>query len=935
MPDIGRLITGLGVAAVCACAQDDATRPGMGVATRLAFTGQPTSTVAGIPLSPAVQVSALDAAGNAASFSGPIVLTLANATLGGTTTVAAANGVATFSDLTITRAGTGYNLVAAAGSLTSATSSAFAVAGGPPRILSFTVQPNSAIVAQSVAPAVEVTVQDAFANPASDAGLTVALALGTNPTAATLGGTTSIPTVGGVARFADLRLDKVGTGYTLTAGAASLAATSSVFSIAPPPHGPAISVGATQSCGLTTAGRAWCWGANFSGQLGRGGIGGRSDVPVAVLDSRPFAGLATGGGHTCALTPGGSAFCWGANVEGQLGDGTEIGRGSPVAVAGGHSFWALTAGSEHTCGLAFSGAAYCWGYNSWGQAGVSSSRWLTLPMPVSGGLSLVAISAGESHTCGIASDGTWCWGYNWYGQLGGGSASEFSSTPVRIPGNEVFAEISAGGFHTCGRTTAGQVYCWGANAGGQLGDGTTGASSGPTRVAGNLTFASVSAGGMFTCGLTNAGVAYCWGSGPLGDGNNSASPMPVAVAGNLTFSAIDAGASHVCATTSSGAAFCWGNNSEGAVGTGSQYGSTVPAPVFGGPFSTLTAGNWHSCGLTSGGAAYCWGYNLDGELGNGVITVSSSARPLPVDGGLTFLSLSAGGKHTCGVASGGTAYCWGDNGELQLGTGMVNESYMPVSVYGITFTMVSSGREHTCGVTTASEAYCWGYNVDGQLGNGFFGRTGSGPAIVEGDLTFSSVTAGGDHTCGLTPTGAAYCWGSDNGGQLGTGLYTRSATPVAVTGGHVFAMLMATASYTCGLTMTGAIYCWGDNASGQLGIGSLTSVAVPTMVGGGVQRSVIAVGTQHACGVTTAGAAQCWGTNIYGQLGNNSTTNSLSPVTVFGGLSFSTITAGAQHTCAVSTNGSSYCWGENGHGALGTSNDVPMPVVGGVVFRTS
>ena len=87
----------------------------------------------------------------------------------------------------------------------------------------------------------------------------------------------------------------------------------------------------------------------------------------------PLRTLAAGGAHTCGLTSAGAAYCWGDNIYGQLGDGSTTNSPVLVAVSGGLSFRALAAGGAHTCGLTSAGAAYCWGYNIYGQLGDGST----------------------------------------------------------------------------------------------------------------------------------------------------------------------------------------------------------------------------------------------------------------------------------------------------------------------------------------------------------------------------------------------------------------------------------------------------------------------------------------------------------------------------------------------------------------------------------
>src|SRR5213078_4290574 len=209
-----------------------------GTATQLAFIVQPSNTVAGAAINPAVQVTALDPAGNPVpSFTGTVTVALGanpgGATLGGTTTVAAVNGVASFSPLTLDKTGTGYVLTATATGLTPATSSGFTITPGSATQLVFGTQPSTTVANRHITPAVKVRALDAFGNVATEFTGAVAIALGSNPGGSTLSGTTPVAAVSGVATFF-VSLNKTGTGYTLTASAGGFApVTSTAFDITP------------------------------------------------------------------------------------------------------------------------------------------------------------------------------------------------------------------------------------------------------------------------------------------------------------------------------------------------------------------------------------------------------------------------------------------------------------------------------------------------------------------------------------------------------------------------------------------------------------------------------------------------------------------------------------------------------------------------------
>lgn len=208
-----------------------------GAPAKLAFTVQPSNTVSGAAISPAVQVTIQDAAGNTALVTNPVTIAIGTnpsfGTLSGTATVAAVNGVATFANLTLDKAGTGYTLSASSTGLTSTTSNPFNIAAGAPTKVVYTVQPTNTASGAPIAPAVQVVLQDAAGN-ISPVTNTVAIAIATNPSSGTLAGTTSLAAVNGTVTFSNLSINKAGNGYTLTASSAGLtSATSNAFNITP------------------------------------------------------------------------------------------------------------------------------------------------------------------------------------------------------------------------------------------------------------------------------------------------------------------------------------------------------------------------------------------------------------------------------------------------------------------------------------------------------------------------------------------------------------------------------------------------------------------------------------------------------------------------------------------------------------------------------
>lgn len=353
----------------------------------------------------------------------------------------------------------------------------------------------------------------------------------------------------------------------------------------------AISVGASYTCALHKGG-VRCWGNNVNGMLGNGSnVDSHVPVPVSGLGSGVVS-VVTGDHHACALTTAGGVKCWGRGVEGQLGTGAPpfVNESRvPVDVLGLSSgVTAIAAGADHTCALTSTGAVWCWGDNAVHQLGddglgpPSSGT----PRIVSGlGPGVVSIAAGSAATAVVMSDGRL---KTWGGGFGGGSIVG----PTDVVGlTSGVAAVSIGASHLCVVTTAKRVKCLGRNDDGQLGDGTLlpfgGQSSALNDVVNLTSVLSVSVGWEYSCAVTSAGTANCWGigdSGVLGNNNaNDRSLVPVTIV-KLGFGARSISASnsmdHTCAVTTTGA-MCWGKNTYGQLGDGSTTSSLVPIAVLG------------------------------------------------------------------------------------------------------------------------------------------------------------------------------------------------------------------------------------------------------------------------------------------------------------------------------------------------------------------
>ena len=350
-------------------------------------------------------------------------------------------------------------------------------------------------------------------------------------------------------------------------------------------------------------------------------------------------------------------------------------------------------------------------------------------------------------------------------------------------------------------------------------------------------------------------------------------------------------------------------------------------------YKSVATGGDHTCAVATDGYAYCWGRGLDGELGIGV--KENRSTPSKVVGNINFDQITVGDYHSCGLSVSGEAFCWGWTPFYQRGNPTDTRDSEPVPVTTERrFTSLTAGAHHTCALTLDSLAYCWGYNRYGQVGS-LGTETGFQPRAVEGGIKFKQISAGGFHTCGLSAAGAIYCWGSNEFGQLGTGgTQLVSLTPAAAQSTVLFQAVDAGESHTCAVSVASAAYCWGSNEFGELGNGGafrpgLPAVNIPAAVSDQLPRAVtrISAGAKHTCAGSARGDTWCWGRGTYAQLGNGSTDTHyqpqrvhMQPITqhVDDLLKIDALAAGgATHMCALA-NGGVFCWGTGHAGQLGT-----------------
>lgn len=364
----------------------------------------------------------------------------------------------------------------------------------------------------------------------------------------------------------------------------------------------------------------------------------------------------------------------------------------------------------------------------------------------------------------------------------------------QLPHHEL-QQISAGYKVTCATSEWHVAWCWGRGENGQVGNGSTYEKMPlPEKVLIHFKDAQfVSSGSKIGCGMNSRGELWCWGGiygayrGNPRAGKGILFSTATQIKEPTDITAIATGATHTCALTKEGAVWCWGGGRAGETGNPSYaWVNKKPRKIEGlPPAKQVATGLIHSCALTTAGEVWCWGGNRYGQLAdpNPKVSRSAQARPVPhLPSGIVAIR-GGMGNATCALTASHEAWCWGAGGMGQLGNGAkVPRQDVPVKVQGISqIKDLTLGYQHACAIDGNDEAWCWGSGGHGELGHGQYEES-LVPVKVQGSLKVAQLSAGYYSTCAIRAHGPkAYCWGSNEDGQLGVGAEpTASAVPLPV-----------------------------------------------------------------------------------------------------------------------------------------------------------
>jgi alpha-tubulin suppressor-like RCC1 family protein len=384
--------------------------------------------------------------------------------------------------------------------------------------------------------------------------------------------------------------------------------------------------------------------------------------------------------------------------------------------------------------------------------------------------------------------------------------------------------------------------------------------------------------------------------------------------------AVAVGKFHTCVLHGDGSVACWGSNERGqlAMPAGPPPAAAVPIALAG-PATAISAGANHTCAVLADQSVGCWGVNGDGQLGDGTKNPHAGIVVALPAGSAT--AVAAGAKHTCALLVDGTVKCWG--GQIAPPT--------PTTVAGVSgATELVSGHRFAC-AREGSGIACWGEDSNGELGRGTIVSGTQPAAAVTGITDAVAISAGGRFACAREASGSVVCWGNNDTGELGIGMYTTSVSmPGTAVGLPGIAQLAGASRHACALLTDGSVQCWGDNQYGSLGTGDFFTHDGPTVPVIGVANArAIASGYFHECAILGDGTLGCWGWNQFGQLGDGTRSISEVPVQAMIPDGASVLGGMDARTCAVYPSGAVWCWG---HELLGDGNDgwagVPILVPG-------
>jgi hypothetical protein len=451
----------------------------------------------------------------------------------------------------------------------------------------------------------------------------------------------------------------------------------------------------------------------------------------------------------------GNLWNWGDNAKGQLGDNTIISKSSPVqTIAWGSNWKQVSCGyylGSATAAIKADGTLWTWGDNAYGALGDNTIVRKSSPIQtIAFGTNWKQVSSVRGNMAAIKTDGTlWCWGYNSYGELGDNTTVKKSSPIQTVAGGTNWSQVDVGWLNTAAIKTDGTLWIWGDNSQGQLGDNTIVRKSSPVQtVAGGTNWKQVSCSKFrtFTAAIKTDGTLWTWGSnsyGQLGDNTTASKSSPIqTIAGGTNWKQISVGF-HAAAIKTDGTLWLWGRNGYGQLGWwggGSPatdgYAGTSPVTVSGSSssFNTFTTSN--TTGVSVGMKVYTSSTAVDWTTVSAISTnVSITFAEYDFNGNWTgTISLGVGATKATPIIADST---------------INTSSPVQTVAYGTNWKQVAGSSNHTAAIKTDGTLWCWGYNGDAQLGDNTKINRSSPVQTIAGGTNWKQVSANRANTAAI------------------------------------------------------------------------------------------------------------------------------------------------------------------------------------------
>lgn len=659
-------------------------------------------------------------------------------------------------------------------------------------------------------------------------------------------------------------------------------------------------------------------------------VEGPKPIPISNV---PIARIVCGADHSLALDLNGVLWAWGMNADGQCGVGHQRDvlapeatvmpkmKGAKVLVAhmaAGSRHSMLVTAKDGSMGSTAGGKVFVWGANSDGRLGLGHDRNEPLPVPVEALLNhkMVLVSAGEAHSGAVDTNGNlYMWGLGSYGRLGLGEVMDVPlARRVPLPDDPRVSQVALGSFHSvvlAGSRTQ-SVYTWG----------------------------------------------YGEALGNKVGGGISLSPLVVSLEDTKAqVLQIAAGPYHTLVLMEDGELITFGQGASGRLGTGHSKNHKLPVSLGAHGFATKLKQS------TDGEKAATQKRSLEHPSEK---SLKRSAAASSQPGGKQsweIAKVDCGEMFTCAVTWHGALYTWGSGARGQLGTGSLQDSWVPKVVRMPSGRLVKSmacGREHCIAVTYDGNAYAWGRGDKGQLGVGRNEDTAT-PKVVE-IHNVVSVAAGEDHSgaiCRGEDENELWMWGSSELGKLGLGEATSSdSIPVAIrafaksTEPYKVPMAVSCGQYHTAVIcvrdqdsdddrISGRVWTFGGGWFGRLGHNDMENQYEPKIISSLITKiRTVHCGAYHTCGLSyekgiyndngeLAGDLWVWGRNRC--IGEHEHAKvPMKFMQIDGQPKVTCVVTSEMTTMLVTSAGLVYAWGDNRNGQIGLEGgkkESPQPEI--------